>query len=420
MNKLNTYTQQSGHHANLKLLIWLRAVSIVGQFTAVIIAKHYLEISLQTGVLYTWIGIYVFINLLTIARLYTKIEIHKWEFFAHLIVDIIILTILLKYSEGGANPFVSLYLIPLTISAITLPAMFTWVLAAITICCYSLLVWVFSPMTGHSFHANHFDVHVIGMWLGFVISAALVAFFVVRMGRIIQLQQQKLAEQKSQQLQNEQFVKLGTLAASTAHELGTPLGTMQLAVEELQNNPEDNKKQLHILNDQIKRCKEALSVLSASVGAPPLESGQPMKVKNFIDDVFNDWQQSRPAINIETNWVSDSSGPEIIAERSLKQAIKNILDNAADVSPEYVLCEASLKQDELILKVSDHGPGITFDKNEKIGQQPVSSKAKGMGLGLFLSHGIIKRFGGNVSLKNIREGGLQTTISLPIQTLAIS
>ena len=78
------------------------------------------------------------------------------------------------------------------------------------------------------------------MWLGFVISAILVAFFVVRMGRTIQLQQKELAEQKTQALQNEQLIKLGALAASTAHKLGTPLGTMQLVVEELQDEPKLN------------------------------------------------------------------------------------------------------------------------------------------------------------------------------------
>ena len=91
MNKLKAYSQQTGHHANLKLLIWLRAVAIAGQLTAVVIAKNYLGISLQTDVLYAWIGIYAFINLLTISRFYTKTEINKWEFFAHLIFDIIIL-----------------------------------------------------------------------------------------------------------------------------------------------------------------------------------------------------------------------------------------------------------------------------------------------------------------------------------------
>ncbi len=408
------------YHVNLRLLIWLRIFAIAGQFAAVYLASNLLNITLQTNTLYTWICIYAFINLLTIIRLYNKHPIRQWEFFLHLLVDIFILTILLKFSEGGANPFVSLYLIPITISAITLPSLFTWALAVITIICYSLLMWVFSPMNEHSFHAHNFNIHVTGMWLGFVISAILVSFFVVRMGRTIQYQQKEIMEQKTQALQNEQLIKLGALAASTAHELGTPLGTMQLLVEEMEDSNTDSNKHLAILKSQIKRCKDALSILSASVGSAPLESGEPMEVKNFIDELLQDWKNSRPDINVQTSWQGETTGLKIIAERSLKQAIKNILDNAANASPEHVSCNAILDSDELILKILDRGPGLTLEEHETIGKQPLKDKTKGLGLGLFLSHSIIKRFGGNVSLMNISKGGLQTTISLPLRNLAIS
>ena len=416
--------QPQEHRINLRLLIWLRVFAIAGQFAAVYFSTHVLNINLQTNILYIWIGIYALINTFTFLRTYRSFTIQRWEFFAHLLVDIFILTMLFKYSEGGANPFVSLYLIPLTISAITLPAIFTWLLATITIACYGLLVWVINPMNEHSSHAQNFELHVTGMWLGFVISALLVSFFVVRMGRTIQLQQKELAEQKTNALQSEQLVKLGTIAASTAHELGTPLGTMRLVVEDLEENSAttENSKQLNILKDQIKRCKEALSVLSASVGSAPLEKGEPMLLQNFVTELIEDWKFSRPEVSIKTSWQGDTPGPEIIAERSLKQAIKNILDNAANVSPEYVSCEAILESQALTLLVSDHGPGIHLDDSLVIGQQPLTSddKVKGLGLGLFLSHGIIKRFGGKVSLQNLSEGGLQTTISLPLQELAIS
>jgi len=425
----NDLNQPQEHRINLRLLIWLRVFAIVGQFAAVYFASNMLNINLQTNFLYAWIGIYALINVLTFIRTCSKLTILRWEFFAHLLVDIFILTMLFKYSEGGANPFVSLYLIPLTISAITLPAVFTWLLATITIACYGLLVWVINPMNDHSSHAQNFELHVTGMWLGFVISAILVSFFVVRMGRTIQLQQRELAEQKSQALQNEQLIKLGTIAASTAHELGTPLGTMQLVVEDLEedqldtnsvNTISERNKRLTVIKDQIIRCKEALSVLSASVGSAPLEKGEPMLVHNFINELLDDWQSSRPEISVKTSWQGKTPGPRIIAERSLTQAIKNILDNAANVSPNYVSCETILEPETLTVLVSDHGPGIQLNDSESIGQQPITEKSSGLGLGLFLSHGIIKRFGGKVALKNNSEGGLITTISLPMQSLAIS
>jgi len=410
------------HRINLRLLIWLRVFAIVGQLAAVYFSSRILDINLQTHALYLWISVYAFINIFTYIRTRFNYAIRRWEFFSHLLVDIFILTILFNYSEGGANPFVSFYLIPLTISAITLPAIFTWALATITIACYSLLMWVLNPMNDHSFHAQNFGLHVTGMWLGFVISALLVSFFIVRMGRTIQQQQKELAEQKTQALQNEQLIKLGTIAASTAHELGTPLGTMQLVIEDLEecNEASNNSGQLNILKDQISRCKEALSVLSASVGSAPLEKGEPMMTQDFVNELLDDWNNSRPDINIKRSWKGEIPGPKIIAERSLKQAIKNILDNAANASPDYVSCDVISEPQTLTLLISDRGPGIQLSDTENIGKQPISEKSTGLGLGLFLSHGIIKRFGGKVSLKNSNKGGLQTTIYLPLQTISVS
>ena len=199
---------------------------------------------------------------------------------------------------------------------------------------------------------------------------------------------------------------------------------MQLMVEELEKDNLDKKHtQLDTLKNQIKRCKDALSVLSASVGSAPLEQGEPMLIQSFIDDVLHDWKQTRPGVNLETTWSGETPGPTIIAERSLKQAIKNILDNAANVSPEYVSCEAFIESKELTLQVSDDGPGLDLQNSDTLGHYPHTdndaASSKGLGLGLFLSHSIIKRFGGKISLKNRNEGGLQTTISLPLQNLIV-
>jgi two-component system sensor histidine kinase RegB len=198
---------------------------------------------------------------------------------------------------------------------------------------------------------------------------------------------------------------------------------MQLVVEELQKRKAD-KNQLRVLKEQIKRCKNALSILSTSVGSAPLENGEPMLTQNFVHGLLDDWKLSRPEVNIRTSWKGDAPGPKIIAERSLIQAIKNILDNAANASPDHVFCDVIFANEELTLLISDRGPGLHVNDSALIGKQPIAQtdgeEAKGLGLGLFLSHGIINRFGGKVSLKNISHGGLQTTISLPLQSLAIT
>ena len=71
-----------------------------------------------------------------------------------------------------------------------------------------------------------FTVHVIGMWLGFVLSAVLIAHFVVSMGETLREQERSLSEARERALRDERVVAVATLAAGAAHELSTPLATM--------------------------------------------------------------------------------------------------------------------------------------------------------------------------------------------------
>ena len=68
------------------------------------------------------------------------------ELFAQLSVDVIALTILLYFSGGSTNPFVSLYLLPLVIAAATLPARYTWGMAVLTTLCYTCLMEYYVPL----------------------------------------------------------------------------------------------------------------------------------------------------------------------------------------------------------------------------------------------------------------------------------
>ncbi len=181
------------------------------------------------------------------------------------------LTAIFFFTGGASNPFVWFYLLPLMIAATILPRGHTWTMAAVTVLCYSALFLIDMPASGE--HAHHqaegFQMHVFGMWLGFVMSAGFVAVIIVGMAYSLRERDHKLAEAREQALKNERLVALGTLAAGTAHELGTPLGTMAILTAELQQDyaGEDNsglQRKLAILQRQIERCKEALSSLSSA------------------------------------------------------------------------------------------------------------------------------------------------------------
>ena len=65
------------------------------------------------------------------------------------------------------------------------------------------------------------------------------------------------------------------------------------------------------------------------------------------------------------------------------------------------------------IDIRDHGPGVAMSIADQLGDTFVSTKSKGMGIGLFLTHATINRFGGGVSLYNHPEGGTLTEVTLP-------
>src|SRR5690606_5300281 len=113
----------------------------------------------------------------------------------------------------------------------------------------------------HSKHLVEFSLHVSGMWLTFVLSTVIIAWYVVKMSTSIRDRDRDLALAREQAMRNEQIIGLGTLAAGAAHELGTPLSTMAVITGELQKEyPENSEFQnnIQILRDQIAHCKQTL------------------------------------------------------------------------------------------------------------------------------------------------------------------
>lgn len=339
--------------------------------------------------------------------------------FIQLLVDISALTALLYLTGGAANPFTGLYLLPITISATILSSRHTWILALITIICYSMLIryHIPLPMSHQHYSSSVIDLHIIGMWAGFIVSASLVAYFVVGMGTALRRQQQQLADAREKELRNERLLELGTQAAATAHELGTPLGTIALLVDELSDPeiPDDEKQiQLVILKQQVARCKSALSSLSASSGNHPASAGHPQPVHLFLQEWLAQIQLHHPDIVFATEIPAVDSSPSILADRTLHQALDNVMHNAAQVSPKDIEVWANWDNGILTLEVRDRGPGLSDEIRQQLGQTPVETQQEGMGIGLFLSHAIIERFGGKITLFERKTQGVTACITLPL------
>jgi two-component system sensor histidine kinase RegB len=407
---------------NLRGLIRLRNIAIAGQVLVIWVAQRWLGLELPLVPMAAIIGLLAGWNLLSAWRLSRSAAIRPPEFFLQSLVDVLGLTGLLYFAGGATNPFAWVYLIPLVIVTTLLPRLYAWVMAVLTILCYSALMAWYVPLPGthHMTHADVFHQHIFGMWFGFVLSALLMVHFVSGMADNLRERDRQLARAREQALKDERLIALGTLAAGAAHELGTPLGTMAILVRELmQDYPEqrapDLYDQLGILDDQIRRCKEALSVISASSGVAQAAAGGSMQVDRFLRRLVERWQAGRTGVRLRLDLPARPEKGAVLADQTLSQALNSILNNAADASPQQVELEARWDSGRLCIRVRDRGEGLCPEVGARLGEDRVSTKENGLGLGLFLAHTAIRRLGGEVRLYARKGGGICTEVTLPLQ-----
>ncbi|MDX9739968.1 MAG: ATP-binding protein [Gammaproteobacteria bacterium] len=411
---------------NLQRLLLLRAGAVLGWVLALLFVGWQLGISLPFITMSALIAVWCIVSLASWAWLRDREDISDRVFVVQLLLDVAMLGLLLYLSGGSTNPLALLLLLPLIVSAALLPGVYSWIIAVAIIACYTLLLFRYEPLPipAHEHGLHDFELHVTGMWLGFVLSAGLIVAFVAKMGSTLRERDRLLSESKQRALRDERIVALGALAAGAAHELGTPLGTIALIAEELGIDHEDDEslqQRLGLLREQVGRCKRTLTMLSLSAGQSQAASGHCLPVDEYLWEVIERWRALRPATEVRTDLAGDRPAPVIVAEQTLSQAIISILNNAADASRERIELKARWDWERLTLEVCDHGAGLAPAALSAAGKRVFSTKApgEGLGLGLYLAYSVVDRLGGEMLLFNREEGGACTWMTLPLTQLLV-
>jgi len=421
----NTILSSLPGHSQLRRLIALRSMAVAAQLLTLAAVWKILELELDWQPMLLTIVALAAVNLFSWFRLRSGRPVPNTELFGQLCVDVLALSILLYYSGGSTNPFVSLYLLPLVIAAATLPDRYTWGMAALTSACYSVLMFFYIPLPHNHQHDGDsaFNAHVVGMWLGFIFSTVVVAYFVVKMAQAVRSRDETLARVREEILRNERIVALGTQAAGAAHELGTPLSTMAVVIGELQHDIAAQpgwRDSLGILNEQVRGCKRILDKILADAQVSGAASLQP--ADRLMAEVLDEWQLLRP---ISYQYRSDGAQPAplVNVDDTLRAALTNLLNNAADATPADAVSQSieiytRWDDSNFTLEIQDHGKGLSEEAELKAGSAFFTTKAGGHGLGLFLANATIERMGGSVRLFNREQGGATTEIILPIHRVS--
>lgn len=412
----------SSNAINLRRLNGLRLIVLAAEVLVVWLAVTRWLLPLPVRALTALFLAVAATSLLTGIRLRFAREIGDRELFAQFALEVLAFTVLLYLTGGASNPFAPFYLLPLVLTSMALPGGYAWAMIGLTVLCYSLLVRWYLPLP--EVHAGHGDpsgagLHDLGMWTGFVFSALLIGGFAVRMGRSVRERDRRIAELHEQQLQQEHLLALGTLAAGAAHELGTPLSTLAVVLKDTDAAEPLGAARLTLLSDQVTRCKGILGSLTASAGALRAESGQATELDDWLQRLFERWQRDRPGVQAEVALDGVLPAPRLVVEQTLEHAVINVLNNAADASPQAVDVRAHWTRDELTLEVCDRGGGLAPELQGRVGTAGLTTKQDGLGLGLFLSFHTLRRFGGEVQLAEREGGGTCCRVRLPLASLRI-
>ncbi|MCL6417422.1 ATP-binding protein [Aestuariirhabdus sp. Z084] len=406
--------------ANLQRLCIIRALFIGSLLLALIWAQQQMELLLNFPVLGSILLVCTLMTVATLWRLRATAPVTQAELFGQLLFDVCTLSLIFFFSGGATNPFISFYLVPLSITAATLAWPYATAMLLFCLLCYGGLLFFYVPLAelypqirvqGNLAHMA--QLHVIGMWLTFVVSALLITIFVVRMASALRLKQQELASHREHQLRNEQLMAVATQAAGAAHELGTPLSTMRTLLREMeQDHPNDQTlmEDIKCLQEQIGFCKSSLRTLVDQSQTTDLQT---LPTRQVLTRLLDRWQLMRPEARLQLELPDAAREWAISWDPTLDQALLNLLNNAADQSPEIIL-EVQRQKDTVLIRVRDFGQGISAQKAEHLGELFYSDKREGLGIGFSLSQATIERLGGQVRLYPHSERGTITEVQLPV------
>jgi two-component system sensor histidine kinase RegB len=406
---------------DLQKLLLQRVLAMAALAVTGVISYSWLGLHLPVTALLLILGSWTTSTIITWYRVSSKTSVPAYELLLLLLVDLLALTSLCYFSGGPTNPFVSLLLIPVATSAAAPWRHITWLILIFALICYTFLLFFYIPLQGleHITILSDMNLHLAGMYLSFLFSACLIAYFVHKMTSTLQQREKMLAATRERMLRDEHLIAFGTLAASTAHELGTPLATAAILIGELDERQEDARlrhDKLATLRDQIYRCKNILGSLSHYAGNPRAESAHLQSADIYLKNLLNEWQILRPAVKLAYDIESSGMPPLLVADLTLSHAILNLLNNAADASPQDVRVHASWNKEQLFIEIRDQGKGFDQQLLERLGQEPIGYRPdkQGLGVGLYLSQAVFSRVNGQLKLNNHPEGGACCQVVLPL------
>ncbi|MEO7071618.1 MAG: ATP-binding protein, partial [Rhodanobacter sp.] len=327
----------------------------------------------------------------------------------------------LLYLTGGAsNPFITLLLVPIALSAAALTARSVLVVAALAGVAYLVLLFWYLPLPipPRDMPGGGYSLHVAGMGVNFVISGVLLGYFVNRLAHVLRTQQHEVQRVRERALRDEGILAIATQAAGAAHELNTPLSTMRTLLPELRRERSADAalvEDLVLLEGQVDRCRTILREMVAFGKTQLSHEVERIALGQFVRGCLERFQLLRPEAELTLDLDAQLAATPLNTPPGLRHALLNLLNNAADASASnnshaVALCIVA-DDGWLELRVRDHGPG--FGDDNQLGTLGQSRKQGGLGIGLALADATAERLNGELIARSSSDGA-EVCLRLPL------
>lgn len=419
---LTPNTDLKEYSIKLDWLVRLRWGAIIGQLVVYLLAQFVLKMGLDSKAFIVLSLLGVLLNLLPapLKRYLNDRSILKLI----IISDLILLTLMLYCYGGHTNPFSTVYLIHLVLTALCLGQTWSWIVFVLSVLAYAVLSFWYLPVPALDLHQHAqatFSLHLNGMLLAFALIGALLTYFLSRLTLELSKQSAQILKLTKQSADQHKLIALTNLAAGAAHELRTPLATILIANHEMHRSVQVRNSNDPILQDiklisvELERCQAILNSMAINCGEVSGESPKVIELNKLVELLTTSWsQRSRAAEFILTNRTVNLS--ICTFEQALLNALNSLIKNGYEANSSKVEVQIDVEGHNLTFKVIDYGEGLSAENIERIGEPFFSLKpsGQGMGLGLFLVKLFARRVNGSFTFCSNLGQGSTAKLTIPI------
>ncbi|WP_158305818.1 ActS/PrrB/RegB family redox-sensitive histidine kinase [Parvularcula bermudensis] len=403
----------------------LRWFAVIGQLTVTLLVRFGMGYPLPLGPILSVIAIGAAVNYFVWQQKRPNKAVAGNELAGHLLFDVLQIGGILFLTGGIGNPFAVWLILPSMLAAFALDIRRAGVVIVGIVLVLTLIALWHSPLPGPEQASPLIE---LGSWAALLLGVVFTAAY----ARQVAISQRRLSTALDAAhgvlAREERLTAVGGLAAAAAHELGTPLATIQVTAREMERELPDGplKEDAQLLISQTQRCQRILTRLS-EVG----ESGDARHAQIALEELLREAAKpfltpKGPKVSFVFDPRSDSAPPDqLVRNPAMIYGLRTLIENGVKFARETVRVTASWDSNSLFVTIEDDGHGFPHDVLSRLGEpfprtdsyRALNGK-QGLGLGFFIAKTLLERSGASLTFGNrLRLSGAWVEVRWPLVRL---